>query len=796
MTNQARSRLVSSLDKFIFFGLLLVVVVVPLIYHPATTQVWGLIKIVATEVLAVVISGFWLLRLNHEGSLRFSFTPLGLPVTVFFSLSALSLIFSTNIWEGLLDLSQLAAYVLLFFLAANNLNSKKRISSISIAATVTAFSSCLYSIYRDQGPYIFTALRQTYISTFGHPMFFAEYLIAVIPVGCVLFLVAQNRILKSLLGLMAVTLLFFLALTKTRGAWVGVFFGFLVMLGLLILHARKNKSNAVSVINRRHVFVISASILVLIAGMSVFSTARVWQKEVIERIYSTFSPGYVTNAMRLNVWGNTLRMVKDHPVRGVGIGNFRVVYPAYRSIAELSLTPEGQKYSNTHNDLLQILSETGAVGLLVFIWLVITALRVCLRILRDSKERYYAFLIIGITGSVCATLAHAFFSSNLRVPSSAMMFWVWLGVAGAIYKNEFIKPRSLNERKRPSALKYSAVLLVVVFLASVLIYRMALPLASDIYFKKGQSYSNDNRNLEAVTMYEKAASLFPGNYEPYFMLGNSYQKLGMFPEAFIAYEKASKLNPYDPLISNNLGTIFYRNRQYDKAAAKFEKAVKINPRYFGARYNLYLLYTQTGKSEEAQRQLAYIMEFKPEFMGNILMKQRNYAAAILAYKKAAEIEPNSEQVHMNLGMAYQESRLNDEATAEFREVIRINPSNLGAYRHLGFLLLRDERKYNEAADIYRRIIRFVPGDIAAHYNLGTLYVKLKDYNSARREFEEIISLNPRDPAAYVSLGDVFDKLNNWDEAIRVLKESLRLAPDSKEAKDLLNSVYLKKMNGG
>jgi len=72
-------------------------------------------------------------------------------------------------------------------------------------------------------------------------------------------------------------------------------------------------------------------------------------------------------------WCNTIFMIKDHPLLGVGPGNWQFQYPFYHNKC-----PKAQKSFNyskrmyrTHNDYLQITAESGIpAGLLfLFIWL-------------------------------------------------------------------------------------------------------------------------------------------------------------------------------------------------------------------------------------------------------------------------------------------------------------------------------------------------------------------------------------------------------------------------------------------
>ena len=95
-------------------------------------------------------------------------------------------------------------------------------------------------------------------------------------------------------------------------------------------------------------------------------------------------------AGRLQIWGTSLRMIAAHPFNGVGVRAFRVAYPDYAQRGDKFLA-EGCDGGacHAHNLVLEVLSETGAVGLALWIAGVILALRAWHR--ADAAARARAF---------------------------------------------------------------------------------------------------------------------------------------------------------------------------------------------------------------------------------------------------------------------------------------------------------------------------------------------------------------------------------------------------------------------
>ncbi|MCD6533826.1 MAG: O-antigen ligase family protein [Deltaproteobacteria bacterium] len=69
-------------------------------------------------------------------------------------------------------------------------------------------------------------------------------------------------------------------------------------------------------------------------------------------------------------WGNTLMMIKEQPLTGVGLGNWRFSYPLYAaSFKRDPLQNYKMQIRKTHNDYLQLAAECGIPALLLFLLL-------------------------------------------------------------------------------------------------------------------------------------------------------------------------------------------------------------------------------------------------------------------------------------------------------------------------------------------------------------------------------------------------------------------------------------------
>ena len=406
------------MNKIIQRGLVLLVFAVPLIFSHSTIEVYGLIKVVVLEVGVLALLALWLIQSGTGPSGKdVKIGPLGWAVLGFLGVAVLSLVKATNIHEGLKALYQLGAGVGLFFLVANKVKEKKEVNEIILALILAGLVSCFFSLYENRG-IRFGAVRFAYTSTFGNPLFFAQYLSLAMPLGVAMCLQKKSRgpgtapfgrmspFFRIFFGLSALFMLVFLLLTRCRGAYLGVAVALLYCYIAILLYYSGRLRKAL--IGLLIVFVV-----VLSLGFSLAQSKGWMGKDIRWR-----------NLMRVYLWSSTLEMVKDHPILGVGVGNFKVVYPLYRSGKDKEVTPKGVKYSKAHNDFLQIWAEMGTLGLVCFLGILFSLVRA----IRRTRGSPCGHISLGLQAGIIALLVQAFFNPLLYVPVSGMGFWVLLGL--------------------------------------------------------------------------------------------------------------------------------------------------------------------------------------------------------------------------------------------------------------------------------------------------------------------------------------------------------------------------------
>jgi len=99
----------------------------------------------------------------------------------------------------------------------------------------------------------------------------------------------------------------------------------------------------------------------------------------------------VASAGRLSIWRTAIGMWKAHPLTGVGVRGFRYAYPGYAAPQDKFVdTASDTGASHAHQIVLEVLSETGAIGLVFWLAGAVFAVRAWLRADRRTRDRAFA----------------------------------------------------------------------------------------------------------------------------------------------------------------------------------------------------------------------------------------------------------------------------------------------------------------------------------------------------------------------------------------------------------------------
>jgi O-antigen ligase len=127
---------------------------------------------------------------------------------------------------------------------------------------------------------------------------------------------------------------------------------------------------------------------------------------------------------RVVMWRNTVRMIRDHPIIGVGTGGFQ---DGYRPYAQGAPGWQGFESGDPHNQFLKIQSEQGLIGLAALLFFIIRTL-MC-----PAPTPYRQLAAAAMIGWCATSLANSHFSTF--VEGRLLFFWLGAMLAGGAKLN-------------------------------------------------------------------------------------------------------------------------------------------------------------------------------------------------------------------------------------------------------------------------------------------------------------------------------------------------------------------------
>jgi len=201
--------------------------------------------------------------------------------------------------------------------------------------------------------------------------------------------------------------------------------------------------------------------------------------------------------------------------------------------------------------------------------------------------------------------------------------------------------------------------------------------------------------------------------------------------------------------------------------------------------------------------------------GVAAFKNGQYDAAIEDFKQAKDLDPTLMNARLYLATAYasqyipgapspQNTRLGEQAIAEFKEVLSIDPNNMSAIDGIGSIIFQmagqpyEPKKFEESKTYHQKHIELRPNDPEPYYWIGVIDWTLAfrangeiraDYNknNIRKQVKDT------DPLPASIRGDYTAKYGPMvDEGIKDLQRAIEIRPDYDDAMAYLNLLYRRK----
>ncbi len=336
----------------------------------------------------------------------------------------------------------------------------------------------------------------------------------------------------------------------------------------------------------------------LFAPPKVTSDTLLVQKEGSENISSTDMPEDYTQSARLRVifWKRSLSLIKQHPLMGVGAGNWKIIIPSIVTPQNPEHTLRNYTYSQPHNEWLCFLSELGIIGFILAIGVFIFPIVFVFGKILFAKEAppvsalFYAAFISGF-------YLYCIFDFPLQRVEHTILLSILLALV--LHKIP-LKPVGTNIFKQIASASIHWIFIIVLSFAAVFsVYRFTC----ETYTR--EIFSNERRNDDQVIYYCQKAEgalykITPNTLPVAWFEGVARFRLHQNEKANECFKRALKYTPYEVRVLNDYATSLFSLKDTSEAIKVLHTTLHIDPDFDDAKFNLAAMYYFSGQKDSAR----------------------------------------------------------------------------------------------------------------------------------------------------------------------------------------------------
>jgi O-antigen ligase len=323
-----------------------------------------------------------------------------------------------------------------------------------------------------------------------------------------------------------------------------------------------------------HRFGTIARILLATALAAVALTAILRSSQIRENIVGR-------DDIRPELWKQTVALIVDHPVAGVGPGRFRAVFPDYRSDEQMRSNKAGSVNDHPHNEILNIAAELGILPALALCVLLLPLAARAPDSATGRAAHFTAFMIVG----------HAMLDKTLVQQPTALAGLVCLGVcwrpilarwSGTQARKPETEESAATQRIRRVRGIAAAALLLITLLLGIREFR------GTMHLRTGLLAEHEGRFGSAYKAYARAAEINPADIRGHAYAGTTAMRNLHRPRIALPHlVKVVDLEPAYGHVNRWIGMALGVMGRHTDAAPFFRKDARLFPFFEPSWFNYY-----------------------------------------------------------------------------------------------------------------------------------------------------------------------------------------------------------------
>jgi len=513
-------------------------------------------------------------------------------------------------------------------------------------------------------------------STLGNPNFYSAFLAGTLPFILWVSLAGTTPAARRSSAVLASLGFFSLLHAGSKGGLLGAAVaGMVIALGAW-------RAGLLSSIPRRRLFIAAGTAgAIFVIGLA--SASPVVRERLLFNAVETGpavtpanTPTVARNEsvkFRLLTWKQSLRMLRDRPVAGHGLGRFQVIYPEYR-LAEIIRMFGQHSYMTDHpeNLPLELAVELGLTGLGLLAWMLAAAARALLFRLH-SPSPYSRWLAVSVLGGLAGLVTTNTFGVDIHYGATAVL--------GACLLGSAFSPQGRTSLTPPTAKPARFAAAILLAMAWTRVY------ASDCSLARGIAWSQSTDWTVAIGWYDQSRRLNPFNIISRYFGGSALldrNAEGDLPRAKNLFESVIREAPNYVLINYKMSLLYSRIGDAREAGEFLSRQTKLDPVaavFFLDRGRMAM---QANKYGEALAEFRKAAEAEPgnpagyQYWGNLLVLQKRYREALEVYERGIKQKPDAGELYYNSAVAAFHWNKPALARRYAEAVLRIDPNHQGA----------------------------------------------------------------------------------------------------------------------
>ena len=571
------------------------------------------------QVGAMVVLTLFLLSSFVRKQVFILRSPVLLPLLLFYGWAMLSILWADTKYEAVVDGLDWSGAFLCAFLVVLLLRNVTALNVLLFFLFISGLLMALLGI----GQWLFGIdwVQQHIVpaATFSNKNMAGQYGVLTLPIAVILFLRSRSNLHIWFFSISMALIVTYIVYTRSRGALVGLLTEIIILSGLLIYLKHKHGYHFFDDLPIKKVALGAA--LALFLGMTYLTPAMLGNEaavkaasigskgdalssengiEVLKKVVN-FSGSADT---RTTMWGNSIPMFRDNFLVGVGLGNWTVHYATYQSWfkPDKSLM-RNQYHANAHNDYIEILCELGIIGFALFIWVIVSFLRVILRLLNDPHKDYF-LIAMGLILAVAGIAVNAMFSFPLKQPVPIFMVMIYIAVLSNVYGLSIEAGR--DYALSMPAIPFRGLMVVLAALATAGLFGLQYNwYKSELYYRTAVISLQSQKYREAYAAAKRAHELNPLRtnllwLEATALMHTSWRK--NTEDILEKLKQVDRARPYSSSTLLNLAEAYKRAGHLEEWMETMERLISVQPTntWLKYRYGSALVYADKRAQGEEQ----------------------------------------------------------------------------------------------------------------------------------------------------------------------------------------------------